>query len=29
VPAGPIFMNAQMPGGPLASMHSLLDGVCA
>jgi hypothetical protein len=25
VPAGPIFMNAQMPGGPLASMHSLLD----
>ena len=25
VPAGPIFMNAEMPGGPLASMHSLLD----
>jgi hypothetical protein len=25
VPAGPIFMNAQMPGAPLLSMHSLLD----
>ena len=29
VPAGPIFMNAQMPGGPFASMHSLLDGLSA
>lgn len=27
VPAGPIFMNAQMPGAPLLSMHSLLDGI--
>jgi len=25
VPAGPIFMSAQMQGGPLASMNSLLD----
>jgi hypothetical protein len=27
IPAGPIFMRAQMPGAPLLSMHSLLDGV--
>jgi hypothetical protein len=26
IPAGPIFMRAQMPGAPLLSMHSLLDG---
>ena len=27
LPAGPIFMSAQMPGAPLLSMHSLLDGL--
>jgi len=29
IPAGPIFMSAQMPGAPLLSMHSLLDGLSA
>jgi hypothetical protein len=29
LPAGPIFMRAQMPGAPLLSMHSLLDGLSA
>jgi hypothetical protein len=29
VPAGPIFMRAQMPRAPLLSMHSLLDGLSA
>lgn len=29
VPAGPIYMNAQMPGAPLQCMHSLLDGLSA
>ena len=29
VPVGPIYMNAQMPGAPLLSMHSLLDGLSA
>jgi hypothetical protein len=29
IPAGPIFMRAQMPGAPLLPMHSLLDGLSA
>ncbi len=29
LPAGPIFLNAQMPGAPILSMHSLLDGLSA
>jgi hypothetical protein len=29
IPAGPIFMSAQMPGAPLLPMHSLLDGLSA
>jgi len=29
LPAGPIYMRAQMPGAPLPCMHSLLDGLSA